>query len=58
MDNEEVKPPQEPVLYKILCCPVNNKIGSCIAESLYRPYEDNDEDMNMIVGIFDIISRL
>lgn len=48
---DAVKPKQkEARLFKVLCCPVNTKTGRCIVDSLYRPYVDNEEDHNIIIG--------
>lgn len=51
-DSEQIKPPPEPTLFKILCCPANTKIGSAIVNKLWYPYEKNDEDFNIILGKF------
>lgn len=52
----ETKPvPASARLFKILCCPLNTKTGYCIAESLYKPYVDNDTDINVIIGNMSII---
>lgn len=51
LDMAEVKPaPPQAKLFKILCCPLNTKTGYCIVESLFKPYVDNETDMNVIVG--------
>ena len=49
-DDEAIKPPPAPKLFKIFCSPVNSKAGRCIVESLYAPYFQNEEDKNMIIG--------
>jgi len=49
-DGEVVKPPPEPKLFKVLCCPANTKQGATIVNTLSTPYTDNEEDRNTIVG--------
>lgn len=49
-DGEVVKPPPEPKLFKVLCCPANTKQGATIVNTLNTPYADNEEDRNTIVG--------
>lgn len=49
-DDEPVKPPPTPKLFKIFCSPVNTKTGKCIVEALHMPYHQNEEDKNMIIG--------
>ena len=51
-DSEQIKPPPEPTLFKILCCPADTKIGESIVNKLLYPYEKNDEDCNIILGKF------
>lgn len=53
-DSEQIKPPPEPSLFKILCCPADTKIGQGIVEKLWYPYENNDEDSNIILGKFQM----
>ncbi len=47
---EPAKPPPEPKLFKILCCPVNTKLSGALIDTLATPYENNDEDRNTIIG--------
>jgi hypothetical protein len=49
-DSEQIKPPPEPSLFKILCCPVDTKIGQALVQKLWHPYENNNEDANIIIG--------
>ena len=47
-------PPPEPKLFKILCCPVDTKKGHSIVKSLEKPYKDNEDDKNIILGKIQI----
>jgi len=55
--SEVPPPPPEPKLFKIFCSPIDTKIGEALVEKLENPYENNNEDKNIIIGSMCGIDR-